>query len=70
MANHPNRRGRGGSGVVPRPDQVVAARGNMSQSAAAAIIYTTQARWSLYETGGARMHPAAWELFKIKTGEV
>lgn len=61
-----NQRNRGAAGTVPTPQQVVAARGEISQSAAASLIYTTQARWSMYETGKSRMHPAAWELFLIK----
>lgn len=38
----------------------------LAQSKAASLIYTTQARWSNYETGRSRMHPSYWELFNLK----
>lgn len=67
MANHPNRN-RGASGTVPTPEEVKTARGELTQVEAAGMIYTTGVRWSNYESGHARMHPAAWELFNIKRG--
>jgi hypothetical protein len=60
------KRNRGSLGVVPLPTEIIGARGDLSQSKAASLIYTTQARWSNYETGKSRMHPSAWELFLIK----
>lgn len=39
----------------------------MSQADAGALIYVNQARWSDYEKGKHRMHPASWELFLIKS---
>ena len=63
------KRKRGGFGYVPSTLEIIAARGSMSQSKAASLIYTTQARWSNYETGKSRMHPAYWELFLRKKGE-
>jgi hypothetical protein len=59
-------RKRGSLGTVPSPTEIIAARGSISQSKAASLIYTTQARWSDYETGKSRIHPAAWELFLLK----
>jgi hypothetical protein len=64
-----NKRKRGGFGYVPSPPEIIAARGLMSQSKAASLIYTTQARWSNYETGKSRMHPSAWELFNLVKGD-
>ena len=61
-------RKRGSLGTVPSPTEIIAARAALSQSKAASLIYTTQARWSDYETGKSRMHPAAWELFLLKMG--
>lgn len=61
-----NVRQRGAAGSVPTPLQIKNARGDLPQSKAANLIYTTQARWSNYETGKSRMHPCAWELFLIK----
>jgi len=60
------RRKRGILGIVPSTQEVISARGELTQSEAAAMIYTTQARWSNYETGESRMHPSAWELFNLK----
>ncbi len=67
MSNHPNRK-RGASGYVPDPAEIRLTRGAMLQTEAASLIYTTGVRWSDYESGKSRMHPAAWELFKIKRG--
>ena len=61
------KRNRGSLGVAPLPKDIIVARGDLSQSKAASLIYTTQTRWSDYETGKSRMHPAAWELFILKT---
>jgi hypothetical protein len=60
------KRSRGGLGCVPSADDIIKARGNLSQAKAANLIYTTQARWSNYETNKSRMHPSSWELFLIK----
>jgi len=64
-----NKRNRGGMGYVPLAEEIIQAREHLSQSKAASMIYTTQARWSNYETGKSRMHPAHWELFLKKKGE-
>lgn len=56
-----------GTGYVPTPNEIKQQRGELTQTEAAAMIYTTQRRWSHYECGKSRMHPAAWELFLIKT---
>lgn len=61
-------RSRGLGGEVPSPEQIVEARGNLSQREASALVYTGQQRWSMYESGKTRMHPGIWELFKIKRG--
>lgn len=67
--NHPNRsRNRGAFGITPTPQEVLAARGALSQDQAAALIYTSGRRWRSYESGESRMHPAAYELFNLKRG--
>jgi hypothetical protein len=63
-----HQRSRGNKGYIPTQSEIISARGELSQSQAASLIYTTQARWSNYENGKSRMHPASWELFLIKTG--
>ena len=65
-----NVRNRGTSGYVPTPDEIIINRGNISQTTAASLIYTTQSRWSDYEKGKNRIHPAVWELFLIKKEQI
>ena len=67
MVNHPNR-GPKGPAANPLPEQVRAAReaAGLSQTAAAALIHCTLRGWQEWEAGNRRMHPAFWELFRIK----
>lgn len=67
MANHPNR-GPKGLAANPDPSEIRAAReaAGLSQTAAAALIYCTLRGWQEWEAGNRRMHPAMWELFRIK----
>jgi hypothetical protein len=58
-------RGRG-TGYVPKPEEIKLWRGVITQSECCQMVYTRQSRWSEYENGKVRMHPAVWELFKIK----
>ena len=53
----------------PTPDAIRAARAiaGLSQTQAAALIYCTLRAWQEWEAGNRRMHPAFWELFRIKT---
>ena len=60
------KRGRG-IGYVPNIEEIKAARCALTQAKASALIYTSQVRWSDYENGKSRMHPAVWELFLIKS---
>lgn len=76
MANHPNRSGRGSS-RNPKPKEIIALRldAGLSQTAAAELIHTTCFKWQQWEAEEGtqtyrRMHPAFWELFKIKVGEL
>lgn len=68
MSNHPNR-GRGGNAASPKPAQILAARekAGLSQTEAAELLYCTLSGWQRWEYGERRMHPAFWELFRIKT---
>lgn len=59
-------------GRPPTPAEVVAAReaAGLTQTAAAAKIYTTLRTWQAWEAHTKRkMHPAIYELFLIKTGQ-
>lgn len=68
MSNHPNR-GPKGPSSNPAPEQVKAAReaAGLSQTAAGALVHTTCRTWQQWEAGDRRMHPAFWELFRIKS---
>lgn len=68
MSNHPNRSRAGSSARNPAPAEVRAAReaAGLSQTAAAALVHTSLRAWQQWEAGERRMHPAFWELFRIK----
>ena len=67
MANHPNR-GRKDPAANPDPDDIRAARerAGLTQTQAAALIYCTLRGWQDWEAGARRMHPAFWELWRLK----
>lgn len=69
MTAHPNR-GPKGPQSNPVPEVIKAAReaAGLTQTAAAALIYSTCRAWQKWEAGEARMHPGMFELFEIKTG--
>lgn len=71
MPNHPNR-GPKGPSANPAPAEIRAAReaAELSQAAAGALVHTTVRTWQQWEAGDRRMHPAFWELFRIKSGKM
>lgn len=66
MTNHPNRSQR--SALSPAPADIRAAReaAALTQEAAAAVVYSQRLAWARWESGDRPMHPAFWELFKLK----
>lgn len=52
----------------PAPAIIKAAReaAGLTQTAAAALIYCTLRGWQEWEAGNRRMHPAFWELWRMK----
>lgn len=64
MTNHPNRASRAG----PMASTVKAAReaAGLTPEQAGALVHERGRRWTDFESGQARMHPAAWELFCLK----
>lgn len=68
MTSHPNR-GSEESSLTPAPEQVKSARisAGLTQTAAAALVYSTCRAWQQWEAGDRRMHPAFWELFRLKS---
>lgn len=69
VANHPNR-SRTSPAANPEPEAIRAAReaSGLSQTHAAALIYCGLRTWQQWESGERRMHPAMWELWRIKAG--
>lgn len=70
MAAHPNRSRRTTSPAAnPTPEQIRQAReaAGLSQTAAAALVYTALRTWQQWEAANdRRMHPAIWELWQLK----
>ena len=50
----------------PTPVEIRRARdrAGLTQTKAAALVYTTDRVWRQWEAGDRRMHPAFWELFR------
>lgn len=71
MSNHQNR-GSKGPHSNPEPADIKEARETalLSQTAAASLIYAACRTWQQWEAGERRMHPAFWELFRIKLSEI
>jgi DNA-binding transcriptional regulator YiaG len=55
----------------PTKAQVIEARkrSGLTVPEAAVVVYVSRRAWHLYESGTSRMSAAAFELFKIKTGQ-
>jgi len=69
MSNHPNRSRRQPSAARnPTPEAIREARESalLSQTEAAALIFSKLRTWQDWEAGKARMHPGLWELFQVK----
>ena len=70
MTAHPNRSRVAGPASNPSPEQIRAARelAGLTQTAAACLLHSTCRVWQQWEAGDRRMHPAFWELFRLKAG--
>jgi len=55
--------------ISPTPAVIKEAReiAGLTQTAAASLVYSTCRAWQQWEAGDRRMHPAMWELFRIKS---
>lgn len=69
MPNHPNRSKFKTPAARPPPPTIHAARQSLAMSPrdAAQVVYATERAWRSWEAGERPMHPAIWELFKVKT---
>ena len=67
MTNHPNSDPKGLS-TIPDPAEIRTVREayGLTQTAAGALVHTSCRSWQKWEAGDRRMHPAMWELFRIK----
>jgi DNA-binding XRE family transcriptional regulator len=67
MPNHPNR-GRHNPSANPSPKEITVARvkAGLTQTEAGKLIHASLRTWQQWEAGDRRMHPAFWELFKLK----
>ena len=70
MASHPNR-GRPSGASNPTPEAVRAAREAVghTQTVAAGTIHGTLRSWQQWELGERRMPPAAFDLYRLMTGQ-
>jgi putative transcriptional regulator len=69
VTNHPNRnRAHPSPAANPTPEAIRAARAaaGLTQTEAAALIYSGLRAWQEWEAGARRMHPALWELWNLK----
>ena len=64
---HSNR-SKSGAARNPKPAEILAGRvaAGLTQTEAAALLYTTCRVWQQWEAGDRRMHPAFWDLFQRK----
>jgi hypothetical protein len=70
MTAHPNRSK--SPARNPSPEELKESRhtAGLSQEAAANVVYYSAVAWKKCEAGERRMHPATWELFRLKTGQL
>jgi len=56
---------------APTPEQIRSRRvaDRLTQTRAAALIFSSKRTWQDWEAGIARMHPGLWELFVLKTSD-
>jgi putative transcriptional regulator len=68
---HPNRsKLHPGPARNPTREEIRGAReeAGLTQTEAGALVHVTLRAWQQWEGGERSMHPAFWELFRIKTG--
>lgn len=56
----------------PDPLDILVARrrAKLTQTNAAALIYTPMRTWQQWEAGISPMHPGLWELFQLKVAQL
>ncbi len=68
MPNHPNRGYRRTEASTPKPDELKEFRRvhGMSTKEAAELVHVTEGAWERWEAGERPMHPAFFELARLK----
>ena len=54
--------------TTPTPEAIKTARDQLTQTQAAALVYTSLRTWQRWEWGQVPMPLGTWELFRLKTG--
>lgn len=69
LTNHPNRGRAKSAASNPEPEDISRARASigLTQSECALLVHAGLRSWQQWESGERRMHPAFWELFRIKS---
>lgn len=77
MANHPNRSRAKSPASNPSSNEILNRRlfAKLTQKEAANLVYASEKTWRNWESfdtspSHRRMHPAIWELFLLKTGQM
>lgn len=57
--------------MSPDPDEIRELRksAGLTQEQAGELVHSSRRTWQDWEAGVANMHPALWELFKLKIGK-
>ncbi|MGS0567051.1 helix-turn-helix domain-containing protein (plasmid) [Xanthomonas oryzae pv. oryzicola] len=72
MTAHPNRSRVGHPARNPSVAEIIQAReaAGLTQTEAAGLVHSNIRSWQKWELGERRMHPAFWELFRLKLATV
>lgn len=54
--------------LSPKPSEIISTRlaADLTQTQAGALVHASYRTWHQWESGVRPMHPAWWELFKLK----
>lgn len=67
-----SRKPRRSSAKPPTPAEILQGRkrAGLTKTAAAEKVHSIYRTWQQWEQGDRQMHPAFWELFLVKTGQI
>lgn len=58
------------AGYTPTPAEIRRMRGDLTQTQAANLVFTTDRAWRRWEAGDSQMHPAIYQFFLIQRKEL